>query len=270
NGEFYIQKYDPEKAPVHQFGKGCLSDQLLGQWMAALVGLGYVFDKQRVKKTLHSIFTYNWRRTLAEHANAQRVYAVNDDAGLLLCSWPNGGRPAVPFIYSDEVWTGIEYQVASHCIMEGLLIEGLTIVKGVRDRHDGFLRNPWDEFECGHHYARAMAAYGLLLALSGFSFDKGLGVIGFDPQINPGNFRTFWALDGVWGTYAQKGRKANLEILWGDITLSRLDLPAFAKPGPVKLQIGKRTIKTQADEHGSITLPTALRLRAGQTLSLTI
>ncbi|NIA14425.1 MAG: hypothetical protein GWP08_10105 [Nitrospiraceae bacterium] len=268
NGEYYIQQYDPEKAPTFQFGEGCLSDALLGQWMTSLCGLGHVLDPKRIKKTLRSTFKHNWRRDLSDHANAQRVYALNDEAGLLLCSWPRGGRPAVPFIYSDEVWTGIEYAVASHCIMEGLVAEGLKIVQGARNRHDGLKRNPWDEFECGHHYARAMAAYGLLLALSGFTFDKGAGIIGFEPRISPGNFKTFWALDGVWGTYARKGRKAELNVLWGGLTLSRIDLPGAVSAGPLTLTVGKRRIAVEADEFGSITLPRTLNLRAGQTLSI--
>ncbi|MDQ1256625.1 MAG: non-lysosomal glucosylceramidase, partial [Candidatus Hydrogenedentes bacterium] len=157
NGSYYEQQYDPEKAPKYQFGAGCLSDQVLGAWMAQVAGLGDILNPEHVRKTLQSIFKHNWRPDFWDHANAQRVYAINGDAGLLLCSWPNGGRPAVPFPYSDEVWTGIEYQVASHCIVEGLVKEGLTIVKGARGRHDGIRRNPWDEFECGHHYARAMS-----------------------------------------------------------------------------------------------------------------
>ena len=78
---------------------------------------------------------------------------------------------ALPFVYADEVWTGIEYQVAAHLIYEGCVEEGLEIVEAVRDRHDGVRRNPWDEVECGHHYARSMASWALLLALSGFHYD---------------------------------------------------------------------------------------------------
>ena len=109
---------------------------------------------------------YNFLTDFRNFSNVQRTYALNDEKGLLLCSWPKGGRPPLPFPYSDEVWTGIEYQVASHLIYEGLLEEGLSVVKAVRDRYDGFRRNPWNEVECGHHYARAMSSWGVLLALS--------------------------------------------------------------------------------------------------------
>jgi len=268
NGEYYVQKYDPKRAPKYQFGKGCLSDQLLGQWMTALFGLGYVFDSRRVRTTLKSIVRYNWRADLREHANAQRVYALNDEAGLLLCSWPRGGRPAIPFPYSDEVWTGIEYQVASHCILEGLVKEGLAIVQAARDRHDGIKRNPWDEFECGHHYARAMSSYGLLLALSGFRFDKGAGILGFDPRIQPERFQCFWALDAVWGTYAQRGRQAVLSVLHGELILSRIDLPHFRGAKTATVRASKHAFKISVDEFGSVTLPRAVTLAAGKTLAI--
>ena len=270
NGEYYVQQYDPEQAPRFQFGNGCLTDQLLGQWLASVSGLGDVLEPRHVKRTLKSIYKYNWRKSLAGHANAQRVYALNDESGLLLCSWPKGGRPAIPFPYSDEVWTGCEYQAASHMIEEGLVKEGLAIVQGARDRHDGLKRNPWDEFECGHHYARAMAAYGLILALSGFTYNKGMGTLGFAPRIHAKNFKTFWALDGVWGTYTQNEKSASLSVLWGTITLSRMDLPLFASPGTkILLRKGARTSTVEADAYGSITFVRVLSLHAGQTLSLT-
>ena len=116
--------------------------------------------------------------------NVQRTYALNGEAGLLLCTWPRGGRPAFPFPYSDEVWTGIEYQVAAHLIYAGLLDEGLAIVRGLRDRHDGERRNPWNEFECGNHYARAMASWSLLLALSGYRYSAPAGRIAFAPAVS--------------------------------------------------------------------------------------
>ncbi|HOV74651.1 MAG TPA: GH116 family glycosyl-hydrolase [Candidatus Hydrogenedentes bacterium] len=268
NGAYFEQRHNPEMAPQFQFGKGCLSDQVLGQWLTSLSGLGYAIDPKQIRKTLKSIFRFNWRSDMRAHANMQRVYAINDDAGLVLCTWPRGERPAVPFPYCDEVWTGFEYQVASHCIMEGLVEEGLTIVKAARDRHDGIKRNPWDEFECGHHYARAMSSYGLLLALSGFTFNKGNGTVGFEPRIRAERFRTFWALDGVWGTYEQTRKQAALRVLHGSIALSRIDLPAFAKPGPVLVEIGKRALRVEADAVGSVTFPRTIHLKTGQTLTI--
>ena len=191
NGEFYIQKTPPADKirPMekyadanwytdtvqdgqirYQFGDGCLSDQLLGAWMATVLGLEPGWPADHIHKTLQSIYRYNFRNSFYDHPNTQRIYALNDEKGLLLCSWPKGGRPKLPFPYSDEVWTGIEFQVAAHMMYEGLLEEGLAIVKGVADRYDGLRRNPWNEVECGSHYARALASWSVLTALSGYGY----------------------------------------------------------------------------------------------------
>ncbi|MBS4197608.1 GH116 family glycosyl-hydrolase [Lederbergia citri] len=222
NGEFYIQRLEDVNQYKYQHGEGCLSDQMLGQQLAHLFGLGYLLPKEKVKSAVHSIYKYNFKENFEDHSNCQRTYVLNDEQGLLLCSWPNGGRPKLPFVYSDEVWTGIEYQVAVHLIYEGLIEEGLTIVKAVRDRHDGYRRNPWNEVECGNHYARSMASWGLLIALSGFEFDIPRGEISFNPRINEENFVSFWSTGRAWGTYEQKINKETGEVepkvivLYGD------------------------------------------------------
>ena len=153
----------------------------------------------------------------------QRVYALNEEGGLLLCSWPENGRPRLPFVYSDEVWTGIEYQVASHLIFEDYIEEGLNIVKAVRDRHDGYRRNPFNEVECGHHYARSIACWGLLIALSGFKYDMVEGEISFNPRISIDNFSCFFSTGKGWGIYRQikdnkTGKiKKDIKVLYGNM-----------------------------------------------------
>lgn len=212
--------------PKYQYGEGCLSDQLLGQWACHVSGIGYILDREHVKKTLKSIFDHNFLPSVAEFPNVQRVYALNDEAGLLLCSWPRGSRPALPFVYADEVWTGIEYHVAAHLIYEGWIEEGLALVKAVRDRYAGHNRNPWNEVECGHHYARAMSSWSVKLALDGFSFSLVEGRLGFAPKVNAEDYRTFWSTGTGWGRYSQQPAKGEfaLEVLHGSQVLKRLDL----------------------------------------------
>lgn len=166
NGEYFIQEnpYTERDAPKYQHGAGCLSDQLFGQLAASIAGLGHLVNPEMIRSALAAIYRHNFKDPLGDHENLQRVYAVADEPGLILCSWPNGGRPYFPFVYSDEVWTGIEYQVATHLALEAMQEESLSIVRGIRQRYDGRRRNPWNEFECGSHYARAMASYGLKLA----------------------------------------------------------------------------------------------------------
>lgn len=275
NGEFYVQKYDLDKAPRYQYGEGCLSDQMLGQWFARVVGLGYVLPEKHVKTAIQSVFKYNWKPDLSAHHTVQRVYALNDEAGLLLCSWPRGGRPPLPFTYSDEVWTGIEYQVAAHLIYEGFVKEGLAIVKGARDRHDGLRRNPWNEFECGHHYARAMSSWSLILALSGYQYSAPDKSLAFAPILNAEKFRCFFSTGSCWGSFAQKvqsGRmEAEVEIRYGKLVLQSLMLvaPSTKQFLSVKVTISGKAVPASGERDGAavkIVFDRAVRLAAGDRL----
>lgn len=202
NGEYYVQRLDDIEKYRYQYGKGCLSDQILGQLLAHIAGLGYILPEEHVKSAILSVYKHNFKKVLGDHNNAQRTYALNDEGGLLLCTWPNGGRPKLPFAYCDEVWAGIEYQVAAHLIYEGFVEEGLTVVQAVRERHDGYRRNPWNEVECGHHYVRSMASWAVFLALSGFGYD--CKSISFRPKINEDDFSSFFCTGTAWGIYTQK------------------------------------------------------------------
>jgi len=160
------------QGPKYQYGTGCLSDGVLGFWIARTAGLGEIVDAEKVTSHLRAVHKYNLKHDLSDHANPQRpAFAVGKDGGLLLCTWPRGGELSIPFVYSDEVWTGIEYQVASHLMLEGVVREGLEVVRVCRDRYDGRIRNPFNEYECGHWYARALSSYGLLQGLTGLRYD---------------------------------------------------------------------------------------------------
>ena len=171
NGEYYIQLLDEQTPIEDQFGEGCLSDQLFGQWWAHLLGLGYILPEDHVRTTLKSVIRCNTRRGFGDFKHGFRIYADRNDNGLLICTWPKGGRPPVPVRYCDEVWTGVEYQVAAHCIIEGLVDEGMRMVTDLRDRYSGERRNPFNEIECGDHYARAMAGWSIVEAISGVRYD---------------------------------------------------------------------------------------------------
>jgi uncharacterized protein (DUF608 family) len=271
NGEFYVQHVESdEEDPKYQYGAGCLSDHMIGQWFAHVVGLGYLLEPEHVRSATSAIFEHNWLTDFWEHSNPQRIYALNDEQGLLLCSWPKGGRPEFPFVYSDEVWCGIEYQVASHLIYEGFVDQGLAIVKGLRDRHDGVRRNPWNEFECGSHYARSLASWSLLTALSGFNFDLPYGAIGFAPRLWADDFQCFWSTGTGWGQFSQRiagdGVEVTLSVLSGTLPLRQLELGALPKM-PTEATVGGRAVALQADTR-AVTLSETLTLEAGQTLRL--
>lgn len=205
------------EGPKYQYGSGCLSDGIVGAWFAEVCGLGAILEPMKVASHLDSVHAHNFQRDLSAHANPQRSgYALGDEAGLLLCTWPAGGEPSLPFVYSNEVWTGIEYQVASHLILHGRVEAGLEIVRAVRARHDGRRRNPYDEYECGHWYARALSSYALLQAWSGARFDAVERVLHLAPAV-PGDFRCFLAWDGGYGTVGVREDHPFLEVVAGRI-----------------------------------------------------
>ena len=204
NGEYYRQVTDGDIDEYkYQYGEGCLSDQLLGQTLAHLYGLGHLFPEDHVKSAVFAIYKYNFKERMGSHKSLQRGYAYQDEPGLLLCSWPSGGRPKQPFVYSDEVWTGIEYQVAAGLIYEGFLQEGLEIVRAVRSRYDGYKRNPFNEVECGNHYARSMASWGVLNALSGLQVDLPHNSVTISPKVNQDCFSSFYSTGTEWGICRQ-------------------------------------------------------------------
>ncbi len=257
-----------DAAPKYQHGDGCLADQLLGQWAAHVAGLGHLLDPALVARAVKAVFDHNFCSPVGAFSNVQRVYALNEESGLLLCTWPRGNRPALPFPYSDEVWTGIEYQVAAHLIYEGFLDEGLTIVAAVAERYAGHNRNPWNQVECGHHYARAMASWSVKLALDGFSFNATEQRLGFAPKVNAEDFRTFWSTGTAWGTYEQRVGEGlfRLTVLGGEQVVRQLDL-AGLPAGPVTVLLPGGPVSA-ASLGSSLALADAVDLLAGQSLTI--
>jgi len=214
----------------YQIGGGCLTDQILGQWHADLVGLGDLFSSEKVASALKAVYRENFRPSLRDHFNPCRVYAYEDEAGLLVCSWPEGSEePATPVPYSEEVWTGLEYMFGSHLIARGFVEEGLTVVRAARARHDGARRNPWNDIECGSHYARSLSSYALVNAWSGLTFDQRIGEIGFRPA-RGGDATYFWSAGRGWGEIALRNGTATLQVKGGELTVSRMRLPSLAGP----------------------------------------
>jgi non-lysosomal glucosylceramidase len=209
----------------YQIGDGCLTDQILGQWHADMAGLGDLLDPEKVRTALKSVFDENYRPSLRDHFNPCRVYAYEDEAGLLLCTWPEGTtKPATPAPYAEEVWTGLEYMMASHLIRRGLVDEGLTVVRAARARHDGSRRNPWNDIECGSYYIRALSSYALVNAYSGLTFDQQSGEIGFKPA-REGDGIYFWSAGRGWGTVQLSKSQMTLIVKGGELVVSRLRLP---------------------------------------------
>ncbi len=175
---YYVQVYDADRYTQHQWGIGCLADQLIGQWWADLLGLGPLLPPEHIRRALNSILVNNWRRGFTAEPYHHRY--PGEDMGLINCTWPYGDRPGRPVNYADGIWTGVEYEVAAEMIYQGLVQKGLLVARAARSRFDGRRRNPFDEPECGHHYARPMSSWSLLLALSGVRVDGPAGLVSIE------------------------------------------------------------------------------------------
>ena len=224
NGAGYSDIVDMlnNQGPKYQYGTGCLSDGVLGFWIARMCGLGEIVDRAKVRSSLSAIYRYNLKRDLSDHANPQRpAFALGKDGGLLLCTWPHGGALSIPFVYSNEVWTGIEYQVASHLMLEDLVEEGLDIVRECRDRYDGRIRNPFNEYECGHWYARAMSSYGLIQGLTGVRYDAVDKTLNIDSRVG-NNFKSFLSTASGFGSVGLKNGKPFVDMKMGSLDVRKV------------------------------------------------
>jgi uncharacterized protein (DUF608 family) len=183
NGEYFIQDV-PHDEYEYQYGKGCMADQLLGQWWAHILRLGYVLPRAHVRRALRSILAKNFHPRLEGISQSPRVFAMPHESGLLNVVYPEGARPRVPLSYSDEVWSGVEYAVSALLIFEGMMEEGLSLVRAVQERYSGHYRNPFNEVECGDHYIRPLSAFSVWLALSGAHYQRLRGgTLAFYPKI---------------------------------------------------------------------------------------
>jgi len=234
DGEYFIQLVDLKKHPKHQYAKGCLSDQLFGQGWAHQLGLGYIYPKEKVVNALRSVWKYNWTPDVGPY-NAvhkpERWFARPGEPGLFTCTWPKSEYMEEGVRYKSEVWTGIEYQVAGHMVWEGMLDEAFAICNGIQERYHPLKHNPFNEVECGDHYARAMASWGVYTALCGYEYHGPKGHIGFAPRITPENFRAAFTAAEGWGTFAQKRdektQNEKITVRWGKLSVESL---AFAVP----------------------------------------
>jgi uncharacterized protein (DUF608 family) len=230
--------------PAYQIGPGCEVNQLFGQQLAHVAGLGHLLDEGKVRAALRGLMKHNFRKDLSRHFNRLRSYALNDEGGLLMCTWPRGPQPPRPFPYGDEVWTGTEYMVAAHLIAEGMVADGLKIIATARARHDGARRNPFNEPECGHHYARAMSSWAAILALTGFHYSAVDQSIEFAPTRRTSE--VFWSTGYAWGACRQKPTRGSvavrISVLWGELPLRTLRLTGVGQAHlkkPIRLIAGR-------------------------------
>jgi non-lysosomal glucosylceramidase len=227
---YFIQTRDPQHKDVRGSYNGCEVDQVYGQSWGFQVGLGRILPERETKQALASLWKYNFAPDVGPYAKAYngQAYALAGEAGLLICTWPQVTGKREECNYCDLIFAGIEHHVAGHMIWEGMLMEGLALERAVHDRYHPLKRNPWNEVECGDHYARSMASYGVFIAMSGFEYHGPKGTMAFAPRLTPENFRAAFTAAEGWGTFAQAAEgdalRASLEVKWGKLELKTLAL----------------------------------------------
>ena len=260
--------------PEYQVGGGCLIDQLLGQYLAYVSGLGPLVSSTNIRTTLESIHRYNYKRTLVDHDSVQRTYALNDEAAVVVCDYGKAERPVIPFPYYAEAWTGLEYSVAALMFYSGMPAQGIEYIENLRSRYDGIKRNPWDEAECGHHYARAMASWTSVVALSGFEYDGSRSAVIAIPRLPHRTFKCFWSTGTGWGSFSYapltpNGSRLSIQVLAGNLPCRSFEMSGTGVSTAVAFQSKKRSHTTKYYEgRAMLVLDEDLILGPGSAINL--
>lgn len=285
---YFEQLIDPAHASATNSNRGCFADQLFGELYARQLDLPRIFPADKAKSALSTIYRNNfqsdhegYRASIDIHTG--RWFAVQGEAGLLMCTWPYGGDDEAsgagdPVLvgYFNEVWTGQEYQVAAHLIHEGLVAEGLALTRAVYERYDAALRNPYNEIECSDHYARAMMSHAVYLAVCGYSYHGPRGRLGFAPKLTPESFRAAFTVAEGWGSYSQRRvpttQTGRLELRLGRLRLTELAFETArpAKKATVRLagkSVGVGDLAVDGT-HVVVKLASPVTMTAGQALEV--
>ena len=288
NGEWFVQIADPANPKKLGVYETCHIDQVLGQAWAWQVGLGRVLNKASTCGALHSLWNYNFARNLDAYDQQAdpkgRPYHTDGEGGLVMTA--NALGRELPFgtyspfaCYLSEIMNGFEYQAAAHMIAEGMVKEGLAVIRTIDERYDGNKRNPFNEVECGDHYARSMASYGALIAISGFEFHGPKGHIGFAPRLTPENFKVPFTAAQGWGTFEQKAEgaklKAQISIRYGKLrvkTISLVLVKDMQADAAKVLVSGKSVDASLVAQDGKVTIALGadVVISAGESLVATI
>ncbi len=262
--------------PEYQVGEGCLIDQMLGQYLADIAGLGPLVSPEHVRISLESIYRYNYKRSLVDHDTVQRTYALNNEAAVVVCDYGKAPRPHIPFPYYAEAWTGLEHSTAALMFYSGMIPQGVEYVENLRARYDGVKRNPWDEAECGHHYARAMSSWSSVVALSGFHYEGDRAHVMALPRLPHENFHCFWATGTGWGTYTFKRTQSGgvgftIQTLAGTLPCQSCTLAANGSRATASVAGKKIAARVERNkEQARVYLADLIQLHQGEQLEIEI
>jgi len=286
DGEYFYHRRDPAHPGAIGSGVGCHIDQVFGQGWAYQLGLDRVLPKEETVTALKSLWRYNFTPDVGPYRakyRRGRWYAVAGDAGLIMCTFPKGGMKEAGggtagkgFAgYFNECMTGFEYQAAGHMVAEGLVQEGLAVTRAIHDRYHASRRNPYNEIECGDHYARAMASHGVFVSICGFEHHGPKGHIGFVPRLTPENFRAPFIASEGWGTFSQKRNEkqqvSSLHLAYGKLRLAQMAfaLPEGETPKKVSVEVKGKSVASGFAREGDrllVRMPKMITLEAGQMI----
>lgn len=293
NGEYFVHRADVNEPDSMNLTEGSYIDQVFGQSFAFQVGLGRVLPERETRSALNAIFKYNYVQDVGPYRQGftdilgGRWYAMPGEGGTIMCTWPKQdcakkdpillGLDVTSEGYLNECMAGFEYQVASHMIAEDMVVEGLSLTKSIHDRYHPSKRNPWNEIECGDHYSRSMASYGVFTSLSGFNYHGPKQHMSFAPKITPNDFKSAFTAAKGWGSYSQKlvnstTAQFELALHYGQLNLTTVDLPNLLNSAKLKVQIEQdgqpldcRLIATE-----QLQLRSSIELTAGATIVITV
>ena len=273
NGEYFYQ-IRGEK-PATDYENACHSDQLLGQWWADQLGLGSMYPDYKIKKATESILKYNFKSTLKDYYQGHRTFALPEEAGMVVSTWPNNDRTKYASGYSSEVWTTFEYTIGASLIKYGRIQDALTILRTGFDRYDGkyrsgytgawgnfgFSGNPFGDDECGQFYGRALSIWSVLLSVQGFEYNGPEHSIGFNPKWKPEDHNSFFSTAKGWGNFTQQRtgstQKNTIEISYGELALSKVSLYVLdSNYKKVSLKLNDKTIEAESSlaENGKLNI----------------
>jgi non-lysosomal glucosylceramidase len=281
NGEYFAQV--PDEKHLDKVGSydGCEIDQVLGQSWAFQVGLGRVLPEKETRSALAALWKYNFAMDVGPFRNEfkpGRWFAMPGETGTLMCSWPRGEARRVKTgfdYYFNECMNGFEHQLAGHMIWEGMVKEGLAIERAIHDRYHASKRNPWNEIECGDHYARSMASFGVYLAACGFEYDGPAGRLAFAPKWSAENFRCAFVTAEGWGTFSQvfdgTTMKASIAVKHGRLKLATVVLvrPEKMQPKGVTVTVAGKTVQSSlVIDQGRVEIKAAITIEKDRAVTI--
>jgi uncharacterized protein (DUF608 family) len=288
NGEYFIQTLDAAHKDTINSNVGCHIDQMFGQSLAAQLNLPRVFDADQSRQALEKIYRYNFAPDPVAYEKANtaipmgRVFAMAKEPGVVMTTWPHCGAEIAPgkpaswaAMYFNEIWTGQEYQLATQMLYDGVVDQGLIVTRAVHDRYAPAKRNPYNEIECGEHYARAMAGYGVFLGACGFEHHGPRQHLGFAPRLTPDDFAAAFTANTGWGLYRQRrhGREqtSEIEVRHGHVDVRSLALQTPGTATGANVEIGDREIPvtlTAAGTQAQLHFGDAQTVAEGETLTI--